>query len=153
MCKEFEEKIIEKRKNEKFEDFLLEHISMCPKCRVLKRKNEEINDLLEEITYVDTSKDFNEKVFEKIDRLENMNNEHITNGVKGKFLYTIAASIILFLSIFLAGVDVNKTKKEMPYSLSDLRHEKLLEEIEQVTENNNLSPLSVYDEWQFKMDN
>ena len=64
-----------------------------------------------------------------------------------------AASILFFLSLLLTGLNLNKTRKEIPYTISDIKQEKILEEVEKLAENGDINVLSTYDEWNINTTN
>ncbi len=147
MCEKFEEEILLNKKGRKLNEEVAEHISMCPTCRVLFEKNKEINSLIEEDEFLEVPENFNKNVFDKIEKLEGEKFEIERKKINLRLIQTIAASIIFIVSIFLTGMDLNKTKKEIPYSISDLKQEKLLDEMENISQNNEVNILSTYDKW------
>ncbi len=146
MCEKFEEKIILTRKGKKLENEVVEHISTCPTCRVLLKNSVEVDNLLEKIEDFSTSNDFNQKVFSKIEKIEGEKFEIEKRRLNIKVFQMAAASFLLFLSLFLTGINLNRTKKELPYSISDLKQEKILEEVEMMAQSDE-DVLSTYNEW------
>ena len=153
MCEKFEEKILLKRKEEKLEAEVTEHISMCPTCRILLKNSEYVDEFLERIDYIEPSNNFNQEVFRKIEKIEGEKLKKIKLENKFRFLQMTAASILFFLSLLLTGLNLNKTRKEIPYTISDIKQEKILEEVEKLAENGDINVLSTYDEWNINTTN